>query len=139
MITEIAIIEFETHVIENTVNAIGDAISDAIDAIKSSSTNTPSITDPSGEVLNNPSISGSVVISMPPISNDIYQSKERKRGRDSGLIGYGDDELKELLKIAKAQGDMKLVQRIIAELKNVDRETKENSVVVHICADYGCC
>ena len=44
VITGVAVIESETHVIENTVNEIGDAISDAIDAWKNPTINTPSIT-----------------------------------------------------------------------------------------------
>lgn len=57
-------------------------------------------------------------ISLLESSFGYSEGRIRNRGRDSGLWGYTDKELEEMLQEAKKKGNFELAKRIIRELKN---------------------
>ena len=48
---------------------------------------------------------------------NIYLSRERNRGRDTGLMGLSDEDLDKELKDAKRKHDSERIQKILKEMK----------------------
>ena len=117
----LAWIEATFHPIENAVKDIGELIGNSINNSTDTTINIvpkPQISHPafpSGS--NGKQIDLINIATLISIINNIFLSRERNRGRDSGFIGISDEELEKLLLEAKRNHDSYMIQRILKEMK----------------------
>lgn len=104
-------IEAIYHPVANIINEIGNTVGDIYREIS---------------IGNNLNALRTSTVGVNLTNFGLNFSRERNRGRDSGFIGVGDQELNDMLKDAKRRGDTNLIKRITAELKKRgQRNTKK--------------
>ena len=112
----LAWIEHTFHPIQNALNYLGDAIGDLFNDLLSNSSGG---NIGSGSSIFQPGNIGSKFIIIASLSNigNIYLSRERNRGRDTGLMGLSDKQLEDELNDAKRKHDSERIQKILKEMK----------------------